>query len=89
MTEKPSTNGHRKLGPDDLARIIAPSAVTPDQGCFAIVIGAVLLLVSIGFWMIVYFRNADEFKAPGARQGPPPTQIQREREAARKGRLNQ
>ncbi len=78
----------KKQTPQDFARVIAPSVVTPDQGCFAAIIGTALLLVSIGFWFIVYVRNADEFKPAKARQGPPPAQIEREREAARKARLN-
>lgn len=88
MTDKPGKNGHKKLGPDDLARLVAPSTITPDQGCFAAIIGTILLLVSIGFWFVIYLRNADEFKPAGSRQGPPASQIQREREAARKERLN-
>jgi hypothetical protein len=88
MTEKPSKNGHKKLGPGDLANLIAPSAVTPDQGCLVMIFGTIALLVSIAFWMIIYFRNADEFKPAGSRQGPSASQIQHEREAARKERLN-
>ncbi|MBC7805750.1 MAG: hypothetical protein H7145_06320 [Akkermansiaceae bacterium] len=88
MTEEPGKNGHKKLGPDDLARLIAPSAVTPDQGCSVIIFSAIALIVSIAFWMIVYFRNADEFKPAGSQQGPPASQIRQEREAAQKERLN-
>ncbi len=88
MTDIPSNNGHKKLGPHDLARLIAPSAVTPDQGCFVMIFSTIALLVSIAFWMIIYFRNADEFKSPGQQQGPPRAEVQREREQARKERLN-
>jgi len=78
----------RKQTPQDFARVIAPNVVTPDQGCFAALIGTALLLISVGFWFIVYVRNADEFKPSGSRQGPPPAQIERERAEARKARLN-
>ena len=78
----------KKRVPEDLVRLLSPTPVTPDQGCFAWVIGSVLLAVSIGFWLVIYFRNAQEFQPIDSRQGPPPAQIERERAEARKGRLN-
>ncbi len=83
-----NNNGHKKRGPEDLVRLLAPTPITPDQGCFAAIIGSVLLLISIVFWLIVYLRNAQEFQPSGSHEGPPTSQIQREREDARKGRLN-
>jgi len=75
-------------GPEAFARMIAPSGVTPDQGCFAFVIGAAVLLVSIGFWFYIYYTHADEFTAPNARKGPSAAQIEKERQEARRNRLN-
>jgi hypothetical protein len=69
-------------------RLIAPSGVTPDQGCLAIIIGTTLLLGSRGFWLYYYYNHAQEFQLEG-RQGPPPARLERERQQARKNRINQ
>jgi hypothetical protein len=34
---------------------------TEDQGCFGCVALIVIVIVSILFWLFIYWRNADEF----------------------------
>ena len=78
----------KKRTPEDLALLIAPRAVSPDTGCVVLMVGTALLLASFAFWFFFYLRNAQEFQGQGTPQGPPPSQIKQERDAAREGRLN-
>jgi len=84
----PTGSPQRGLGVEAFQRLISPGGVTPDQGCLAIIVGATLLIGSLAFWLFYYYQHAQEFQPAGVRQGPPPAQIEREREAARQSRLN-
>ena len=85
--DKNTPTGRPLTGPERFARAIAPVGITPDQGCFASIIGGALLLASISFWVWTFYHNSPEFNS-AAKQGPPASQIEQERSNTRRSRIN-
>jgi hypothetical protein len=71
-----------RRGPEAFTRLIAPSYLSPEQTILAFFFGGLVLAASIGFWLFIYLRNADEFHIPSMSAVPVQTRLAREREAA-------
>jgi len=74
--------------PDAFTRLITPVGITPDQGCIATIVGTLLLVVSLGFWLFIYITHADEFRMPGATYGPSKAQVEHDRQISHRNRIN-
>jgi hypothetical protein len=51
--------------------------MTPEQGCLSCGVGLILLLVSILFWLYIYWRNEPSFHPESAGSNPPASQTVR------------
>jgi hypothetical protein len=59
---------------------LPPNVMTPEQGCLSCGLGLLLLLLSVLFWLYIYWRNEPSFHPPPA---PTPLPVRKPAPAAR------
>jgi hypothetical protein len=73
----PDEGAHRIDHPRGDRVELPPHVMTPEQGCLSCGVGLILLLVSILFWLYIYWRNEPSFHPESAGSNPPASQTVR------------
>ena len=73
----PDERAHRLDHPRGARIELPPNVMTPEQGCLSCSLGIALLILSLLFWLYIYWRNEPSFHPEPVRNNPPASQAVR------------